>query len=179
MTKKRATPEELAKEVLMDYIFGTFSKLIEGKIDFPPEEIQAVTLLISRYEAGEDVTQELLALKEKMEQAEKNQQNDSQQIADSFYSIIIHDDDKTALSFVIYALERVFKIGEREAYAIVDRIEEKGKSVVANYTNKEEANAMMQQALSLAQKNDYPLQFTVQENFLSSEPEKKTSKNKM
>ena len=94
----------------------------------------------------EDITEESLDVKEP-----------------SLYQVLIHNDDKTTIDFVIFLLQSVFHKSEIDAIDITYRVHVEGVGVVGVFTQ-EIAMEKVSEGIELARINGFPL-------VLSAKPE--------
>ncbi|MDB5478239.1 MAG: clpS [Alphaproteobacteria bacterium] len=79
----------------------------------------------------------------------------------SMYKVLLLNDDFTPMEFVIYVLERVFRKNREEANDIMLKVHEDGVGVAGVYTY-EVAETKVDQVMTLARKNEHPLQCTME-----------------
>lgn len=78
------------------------------------------------------------------------------------YKVILHNDDYTSMDFVVEILMGVFRKSEEEAHALMLKIHEEGFAVCGVYT-KEIAETKVEQVISLARADGFPLKCTMEE----------------
>lgn len=78
------------------------------------------------------------------------------------YNVVIHNDDKTTVEFVMSILSFVFHKPMDEAYEITMLVHEIGRGVAGTYT-KEIAQEKTAEAMRLSQASRFPLQTTFEE----------------
>ncbi|MED5371642.1 MAG: ATP-dependent Clp protease adaptor ClpS [Myxococcota bacterium] len=78
------------------------------------------------------------------------------------YKVLLHNDHYTTMEFVVWILESVFRRNEAEATEIMLHIHQNGVGVAGIYS-KEVAETKAEKTLTLAQKNNFPLQCTYEE----------------
>lgn len=79
----------------------------------------------------------------------------------SLYRVLLLNDDYTPMEFVVYILERFFQKSREEATRIMLHVHQKGVGVCGIYTY-EVAETKVAQVLDLAQRNEHPLQCTME-----------------
>ena len=79
----------------------------------------------------------------------------------SLYRVLLLNDDYTPMEFVVYVLERFFQKSREEATRIMLHVHQKGVGVCGIYTY-EVAETKVAQVLDLAQRNEHPLQCTME-----------------
>ena len=79
----------------------------------------------------------------------------------SLYRVLLLNDDYTPMEFVVYVLERFFQKSRDEATRIMLHVHQKGVGVCGIYTY-EVAETKVAQVLDLAQRNEHPLQCTME-----------------
>lgn len=79
----------------------------------------------------------------------------------SLYRVLLLNDDYTPMEFVVYVLERFFQKNREEATRIMLHVHQKGVGVCGIYTY-EVAETKVAQVLDLAQRNEHPLQCTME-----------------
>jgi ATP-dependent Clp protease adaptor protein ClpS len=77
------------------------------------------------------------------------------------YKVVFHNDDYTTMEFVVAVLQHLFHHSEASATAIMLHVHRNGVGIAGVYTF-EIAETKAQQARELAQKNEFPLQVTVE-----------------
>lgn len=77
------------------------------------------------------------------------------------YRVLIHNDDYTAMDFVVDVLMMVFKKSETEATHIMLNVHRKGIGICGVYTH-EVAETKVATVHSLAAENGYPLKCTME-----------------
>lgn len=78
------------------------------------------------------------------------------------YKVILLNDDYTTMEFVILVLSSIFKKNTDEAAKIMLEVHNKGRGVVGVYSY-DVANTKINQVLSLAKQNQYPLKPIMEE----------------
>jgi len=81
----------------------------------------------------------------------------------SMYNVILHNDDKTSFEFVIGILTYVFHKDIEEAAEITTNVHINGQGVAGTYTQ-EIAEQKVQETVSLAKANGFPLVATCEPN---------------
>ena len=79
----------------------------------------------------------------------------------SMYRVVILNDDYTPMEFVVYILERFFNKSREEATQIMLHVHNHGVGVCGVFTF-EVAETKVAQVLDLAQRNEHPLQCTME-----------------
>lgn len=79
------------------------------------------------------------------------------------FRVLLHNDDYTTREFVVFVLERVFRLSEGDAVRVMMHVHNNGQGVAGVYT-REVAETKVTTVERLANENDYPL-------MLSLEPE--------
>ena len=79
----------------------------------------------------------------------------------SLYKVIMLNDDYTPMEFVVMVLEQCFAKSHEDAIKIMLHVHQKGVGVCGVYTY-EVAETKVQQVMGLAQKNQHPLQCTLE-----------------
>ncbi len=77
------------------------------------------------------------------------------------YRVLIHNDDYTAMDFVVDVLMMVFKKSDAEANHIMLNVHRKGVGICGVYTH-EVAETKVETVRSLAAENGYPLKCTME-----------------
>jgi len=77
------------------------------------------------------------------------------------FKIIFINDDFTSMEFVIYVLRTIFHHDEASAYKIMMNVHINGKGV-AGVFSKEIAETKREQTLSLARKEEFPLEVLIE-----------------
>jgi len=80
----------------------------------------------------------------------------------SLWRVIMHNDDKTTMDFVIMILVKLFNKNPEEAAQCMLEIHEEGSSIVGLYTH-EIAEEKMNTATRTARGYGFPLQVTIEE----------------
>ena len=78
------------------------------------------------------------------------------------YKVLLHNDDYTTMEFVVFVLERVFRLDQAGATRVMLHIHRTGIGVAGVFT-REIAETKSRKVTDLAQRHDYPLQTTVEE----------------
>lgn len=78
------------------------------------------------------------------------------------YKVILHNDDKTTMDFVIYVLVNIFHKDPEEAEAVTMMIHIQGQGVAGIYSM-EVAETKSIETVTLARDNGYPLLATFEE----------------
>ena len=81
----------------------------------------------------------------------------------SMYKVLMLNDDYTPMEFVIYVLENFFSMGHDEATQVMLHVHQKGVGICGVYTY-EIAETKVNQTMDLAQKNEHPLQCTIEKD---------------
>ena len=79
------------------------------------------------------------------------------------WNVIFHNDDKTTMEFVIFALMSIFNKPYQEAIALMFLIHNTGSANVASYSCFDIAEQKAKETMALARDNDYPLVVTVEQ----------------
>ena len=77
------------------------------------------------------------------------------------YKVLIHNDDFTAMDFVVQLLREVFYLSEENAQALMLQVHHSDRAVVGIYTY-DIAVSKMQKATNMARENGFPLRLTVE-----------------
>lgn len=77
------------------------------------------------------------------------------------YSVVLHNDDFTPMDFVVAILMRIFRHNENDAGAIMLAVHTRGKAVAGTYT-REIAETKAAQSNQNAERNEFPLQATIE-----------------
>jgi ATP-dependent Clp protease adaptor protein ClpS len=77
------------------------------------------------------------------------------------YKVLLLNDDYTPMDFVVYVLERFFAISNQQATDIMMTVHNKGIAVVGVFSF-EIAETKVAQVMELAQRNQHPLQCTME-----------------
>jgi len=80
----------------------------------------------------------------------------------SMYKVLIHNDDYTTMEFVVEILMLVFNKSPETAMQIMLSVHEKGVGLCGVYTY-DVAETKVEMVASLAQKHDFPLKCTMEE----------------
>ncbi len=78
------------------------------------------------------------------------------------YKVILINDDYTPMEFVVLVLERFFGLSGEQATGIMLTVHTKGLAVVGVYSH-EIAETKVTQVMDYAQRNQHPLQCTMEE----------------
>lgn len=78
------------------------------------------------------------------------------------YKVIMHNDDYTTMEFVIQVLTEIFKKSAIEATKIMYDVHKKGIGIAGIYTY-DIAKTKMNQAMDMAEKNNFPFKLTMEE----------------
>lgn len=81
----------------------------------------------------------------------------------SMYKVMLLNDDFTPMEFVVYVLERVFKVDRQDATEVMMKVHKDGVGVAGIYTY-EVAETKVDQVMALARKNEHPLQCTMEKD---------------
>jgi ATP-dependent Clp protease adaptor protein ClpS len=79
----------------------------------------------------------------------------------AMYKVLLLNDDFTPMEFVVYVLERVFRKTNAQATDIMLKVHQDGVGVAGVFTY-EVAETKVDQVMSLARKNEHPLQCTME-----------------
>ena len=79
----------------------------------------------------------------------------------SMYKVLLLNDDFTPMEFVVLILERFFNIDHQQAVSIMLTIHQKGLAIVGVYPH-EIAETKVAQVMEFSQKNQHPLQCTME-----------------
>jgi len=77
------------------------------------------------------------------------------------YKVLLLNDDYTPMEFVTHILERVFGLNAAQAVEIMLAVHQKGLAVVGVFS-REVAETRVMQVMRLAEKNQHPLQCTME-----------------
>ncbi|WP_373355695.1 ATP-dependent Clp protease adapter ClpS [Pseudoroseicyclus sp. CXY001] len=77
------------------------------------------------------------------------------------YKVLILNDDYTPMEFVVHVLERFFGMTHAQAFELMLTVHKKGVAVVAVYSY-EIAETKVAQVMDFAQRNQHPLQCTME-----------------
>ena len=77
------------------------------------------------------------------------------------YAVVMYNDNYTPMEFVVLVLEKFFKKSHDEAVQIMLHVHQKGVGICGVYTF-EIAETKVTQVMDLAQKNEHPLQCTLE-----------------
>jgi len=77
------------------------------------------------------------------------------------YKVLIHNDDKTSMEFVIHVLMRFFEKDQVQAMKLTLDVHEKGMGLAGVYPL-EHAEFRVEQSTSLARTNKFPLTFSIE-----------------
>ena len=77
------------------------------------------------------------------------------------YKVLIHNDDKTSMEFVIHILMRFFEKDQEQAMRLMLDVHEKGMGLAGIYPL-EHAEFRVDQATSLARANKFPLTLSIE-----------------
>jgi ATP-dependent Clp protease adaptor protein ClpS len=81
----------------------------------------------------------------------------------SMWNVVIHNDDKTPMEFVIIVLMQIFHKDAQSATELMLRVHDSGKGVAGTFT-KEIATDKKAQTDELSKINSYPLKTTLEPN---------------
>jgi len=79
------------------------------------------------------------------------------------YKVFLHNDDFTAMEFVVFILQTVFNHGESEAVRIMLNVHRQGIGLAGVYTY-EVAEMKVDKVTTIAQANEFPLLCTMEED---------------
>ncbi len=79
------------------------------------------------------------------------------------YKVFLHNDDFTAMEFVVFILQTVFNHGESEAVRIMLNVHRQGIGLAGLYTY-EVAQMKVDKVTTIAQANEFPLLCTMEED---------------
>jgi len=79
------------------------------------------------------------------------------------YKVFLHNDDFTAMEFVVFILQTVFNHGESDAVRIMLNVHRQGIGLAGVYTY-EVAEMKVDKVTSIAQANEFPLLCTMEED---------------
>lgn len=77
------------------------------------------------------------------------------------YKVMLLNDDYTPMEFVVHVLERFFQKTPAQAFEIMLTVHKKGVAVVGVFSH-EIAETKVTQVMDLAQRNQHPLQCTME-----------------
>lgn len=95
-------------------------------------------------------------------EAEAITKTDVEVAAPKLYNVILHNDDKTTMDFVLAVLDEIFHHDDATAYDIMMRIHERGQGIVAQYAY-EIASQKVSDTINFARGNGFPLLATMEE----------------
>ena len=81
----------------------------------------------------------------------------------SMYKVLMLNDDYTPMEFVIHVLENFFSMSNDEATQVMLHVHQKGVGICGVFTY-EIAETKVNQTMDLAQKNEHPLQCTIEKD---------------
>ena len=81
----------------------------------------------------------------------------------SMYKVLMLNDDYTPMEFVIHVLENFFSMSHDEATQVMLHVHQKGVGICGVFTY-EIAETKVNQTMDLAQKNEHPLQCTIEKD---------------
>ena len=79
------------------------------------------------------------------------------------YRVLLHNDDFTAMEFVVMVLETVFHHNETDAARIMLHVHQQGVGVAGVFSH-EVAETKVNQVMDLARENQHPLQCTIEKD---------------
>lgn len=77
------------------------------------------------------------------------------------YKVLMHDDDKTTMEFVVYVLGEVFKLEHHKAIVLMLEVHNDGISLIA-VEPLEQAEFHIEKVKSLARSNKFPLAMSME-----------------
>ena len=77
------------------------------------------------------------------------------------YKVMILNDDYTPMEFVVHVLERFFGMTHAQSFELMLTVHKKGLAVVGVYSH-EIAETKVSQVMDFAQRNQHPLQCTME-----------------
>lgn len=80
----------------------------------------------------------------------------------SMFNVILHNDEKTSMEFVILVLMSIFQKSLEDATALMFNIHETGKGIAGTYTN-EIATQKRSDTIAYAKANNFPLRCEIEE----------------
>ena len=89
-------------------------------------------------------------------------QEDQQVEEPPLYRVLLHNDDYTAMDFVVYVLINIFHRSETDAINIMLAVHQQGLGVAGVFT-REIAETKVNQVHNLAHAHEYPLLCTMEE----------------
>ena len=89
-------------------------------------------------------------------------EEEKQVLKPPLYKVLMHNDDFTAMEFVVFVLIEVFHQAEAVAEQIMYAVHEKGVGIAGVFT-REIAETKINQAHNLARAHEYPLLCTMEE----------------
>ena len=89
--------------------------------------------------------------------------DDTEELTDSPYRVILHNDNTTPIPFVAFILLEVFELNKDNAVRKIMEAESKGASTIMSGCGFEEANEKVSEADSICKKEGYELKFTIEE----------------
>ena len=78
------------------------------------------------------------------------------------WNVIFHNDDRTSMDFVVFALMAIFNKSTSEAVNLMLSIHNNGKATVASYSCYDIAEQKAKETIVLAREYGYPLSVTVE-----------------
>ena len=94
---------------------------------------------------------------------ETAQQNAEHKAPEDNWRVLIHNDEETPFSYVMYTLSSVFMLSDELSDHIASTAHHSGTAVVA-VRPRSEAEMLMRVALGRAKTDGYPLQFTMEQS---------------
>lgn len=81
----------------------------------------------------------------------------------AMYKVMLLNDDFTPMEFVVYVLERIFRVKRQDATEVMMKVHKNGVGIAGIYTY-EVAETKVDQVMALARKNEHPLQCTMEKD---------------
>ena len=81
----------------------------------------------------------------------------------SMYNVILLNDDYTPMEFVVIVLEKIFNKKQEEATQIMLHVHKNGLGICGTFTY-EVAESKCKSVIDFAEKNEHPLQCTMEKN---------------
>ena len=79
----------------------------------------------------------------------------------SFFKVVLLNDDFTPMDFVVFVLKDIFRKSQEEAVSTMLDVHHKGAGICGIYT-RDVAETKAELAITLARRNEYPLQCRVE-----------------
>jgi ATP-dependent Clp protease adaptor protein ClpS len=79
------------------------------------------------------------------------------------YNVMMHNDNKSTMEFVVDVLKKIFGKNTEEAVTLMMKVHHEGVALVATYPSFEYAELKVDQVHSLARTQKFPLTCTIEE----------------